>query len=87
MSAHPHDRAGTEPRNARSPLVLRLVMAVVAAVLFGLGAVALLVTAAEAAEGDRGPLLAAGFITALVALTAIADAAVVRRRLRRGDHG
>lgn len=85
-NSHPHDRPGTEPLTARSPLRLRLVMAVVAAVLFGLGALALFTDAATTSD-DRAARVAGGAIAALVAVIAVIDAVVVSRRLRRHDTG
>ncbi|GAA3506165.1 hypothetical protein GCM10019016_132800 [Streptomyces prasinosporus] len=79
-------RSGTEPRNARSPLALRLLLSgvflpvfFVAAVLFGLWA-------AGSGPGDspgRGVLLALAAVCGVLALVAAVDVLVVIRRLRR----
>ncbi len=63
---------------ARSPLTLRLVLAVFGLIVCGLGAAAFLVLAAE-------PVIAG--ILAFFAAVAIADIVVVTRRKLRGEPG
>ncbi|WP_432494219.1 DUF6343 family protein [Kineococcus gypseus] len=74
----PRGRTGTEPRTARSPLVLRLVLA-----LFGLVVCAVLgalwLSASPPPGGTRGP----GFVLLALAALAVVDVAVVTARLRR----
>ena len=77
---HPHDRSGTEPLTARSPLRLRLVMSIVAA------AVAVVVGISLLAAGTTGPVLG-GVLCLVVAAVAVVDAIVVARRLHHGDTG
>ncbi|MGW2787962.1 DUF6343 family protein [Streptomyces populi] len=79
-------RAGTEPRSARSPLRLRLLLSgiflpvfLVAAVLFG-------VWAGAARPGDmpgRGGLVGVAVVCTVLALTAAIDVVVVSQRQRR----
>ncbi|WP_369052940.1 DUF6343 family protein [Kineococcus terrestris] len=72
----PRGRTGTEARTARSPLRLRLVLAV-----FGLVVCALLAAfwlSGAGPGGARGP----GFVLALLAVVAVVDIVVVSRRLR-----
>ena len=85
MSEHPHDRAGTEPINARSPLRLRLILATVATVVTLVAAALLALAGAD--DSDPGGLLVAAGFCLVVAVVSAVDAAQVARRLRRGDHG
>ncbi|WP_320774579.1 DUF6343 family protein [Streptomyces sp. CRN 30] len=78
------DRAGTEPRTARSPLRLRRVLAAVFLPLFALGAAGFAVGAARWTPGDRPDrdvLIALAAACAALAVIAAADLAVVHRRL------
>ena len=78
----PRGRTGDEPRTARSPLTLRLVLAVFGLVVCGvLGT--LWLTAAEPPGGARGP----GVVLVLLAALALADLVVVSLRLRRRRRG
>jgi len=82
---HPRDRAGTEPRNARSPLRLRLVLAVGASIVTLVAAVVLAV--ASRGESDPTGLRVAAGICVLVAVVSVVDALQVSRRIGRGDRG
>ncbi|NAZ87447.1 hypothetical protein GTR00_15290 [Kineococcus sp. T90] len=78
----PRGRTGDEPRTARSPLTLRLLLALFGLVVCGvLGA--LWLTAARPPGGTRGP----GLVLVLLAVVALADVAVVAARLRRRRRG
>lgn len=88
--AAPHTRdprrSGTEPRTARSPLRLRLILVGVFLPLFTAATVLFALWAADSGAGDspgRGALTALAVACALLALTAAADLVVVTRRLRR----
>ncbi|GAB7192949.1 hypothetical protein NUM3379_36580 [Kineococcus sp. NUM-3379] len=78
----PPGRTGTEPRTARSPLQLRLVLAVFGVLFCGAFAVVALTSA------DRpGWLTALGVVTALLAVAGVVDAVVVTGRIRRSHAG
>jgi hypothetical protein len=72
----PRGRTGTEPATARSPLRLRLVLAVVGAVLCAAFAVGAL-TAPDRPDW----LLGTGVVAAVLAVVGLVDALVVSRRL------
>ncbi|GGR07893.1 DUF6343 family protein [Streptomyces pilosus] len=79
-------RTGTEPVTARSPLRLRLLLAGVFLPLLLAGCVLFGVRATDAGPDDspgRGPLIFLSAVCAFLALTALLDLVVVRRRLRR----
>lgn len=79
-------RTGTEPITARSPLRLRLLLAGVSLLVLLAGCVLFGVWAADAGPGDspgRGPLIFIAAVCGFLALTALVDLVVVRRRLRR----
>jgi hypothetical protein len=82
-----HRRTGTEPVTAFSDLRLRLLLSVIFAPLFVVGAVLLGVWWLNAETGggltSRGAIGAAALVCAAVAVFAVADLAVVLRRLRR----
>lgn len=69
-------RSGDEPVHARSPLQLRLVLAVFGVVWSVAGVIVFVLADA--------PILAAGF--AVVAVIAVVDSAVVVRHIREGPH-
>ena len=81
-SGHPRDRAGTEPVTARSPLRMRLRLAVMG-FLFCLAGAALLILLEPGYPGA----LALAAVLVVAALAAVVDIAVIRRRLRRHDRG
>ncbi|WP_432547200.1 DUF6343 family protein [Kineococcus sp. SYSU DK004] len=72
----PRGRTGTEARTARSPLRLRLVLAVFGLVVCGLLSAFWLTGAGPG--GARGP----GIVLAVLAVVAVVDIVVVSRRLR-----
>ena len=81
------NRPGTEPRTARSPLRLRLVVAAGALLLGVVGLALALPGALDNSSDLQGRFAVASVILAIVAVTALVDLAVVVRRLRRGDKG
>ena len=81
---HPHDRPGTEARNARSPLRLRLVLACFGLAFFGAAAIAFGVAASR--SESTAPFVGCA-VCVIVAVTAALDAIVIERRIRRGDTG
>ncbi|MFF6995282.1 DUF6343 family protein [Streptomyces sp. NPDC008313] len=85
-------RAGTEPRDARSPLRLRMLLSGTFLPLFAAAAVVLAVWAARSGPGDTpgsGPLTVLAAVCAVLALVAAVDPMVVSRRVRheRTRHG
>ncbi|NIZ91873.1 DUF6343 family protein [Kineococcus rubinsiae] len=76
--AQPRGRTGTEPRTARSPLRLRLLLAA-----FGLVVCTVLAVLWFTADPPPGGARAPGWVLAVLALAALADLVVVGRRLRR----
>ncbi|WP_432484690.1 DUF6343 family protein [Kineococcus esterisolvens] len=75
----PRGRTGDEPRTARSPLTLRLLLAAFGAVVCGVFAV-LWLTADEPPGGSKGP----GIVLLGLAVVAVVDLVVITLRLRRG---
>ncbi|WP_265292339.1 DUF6343 family protein [Streptomyces sp. SHP 1-2] len=83
---HRSPRTGTEPVTAQSPLRLRLLLSAVFLPVFLAGAVFFGVWAADTGPGGspgRGPLIALAAVCAALVVIAVADVAVVTRRLRR----
>ena len=78
----PRGRTGTEPRTARSPLGLRLVLALFGLVLCGAFAVLALT-----APDRPGWLTGLGVVLALLAVLGAVDAVVVGRRLTASRRG
>ncbi|GAA0317224.1 DUF6343 family protein [Kineococcus aurantiacus] len=74
----PRGRTGDEARTARSPLRLRLVLA-----LFGLVVCTVLAVAWFAVDEPPGDSRAPGWVLAVLAALAAVDLVVVSRRLRR----
>ena len=77
-AGQPRGRTGTEPRTARSPLRLRLLLA-----LFGFVVCTVLAVLWFTADPPPGNSRAPGWVLAVLALLALLDVAVVGRRLRR----
>jgi hypothetical protein len=76
--------SSNEPATARSALDARLVLSVVAVPIFGAGAVLFFVAATRPGGSRTGELVAAA-LSALTAMVALVDLAVlVRRRSRAG---
>jgi uncharacterized membrane protein YbhN (UPF0104 family) len=82
----PEQPSGTEPRTARSPLRGRVVLSVLALVLFTVAAV-LFAAAAAQPGGSRTAELTATAVCLVTAIIAAADLVVLRRRLRSGRSG
>lgn len=83
-------RAGTEPRNARSPLRLRFLLSAVFLPFLVAATVLFAVWAAHSGAGDspgRSPLVVLAAVCAALALTAAVDLGVVSRRLRKERSG
>ncbi len=78
-AGQPRGRTGDEPRTARSPLTLRLLLAAFGALVCAVFAV-LWLTADEPPGGSKGP----GIVLLGLAVVAVVDLVVVARRLRRG---
>ncbi|MEU0781225.1 DUF6343 family protein [Streptomyces sp. NPDC006173] len=79
-------RTGTEPRTARSPLRLRLLLSGIFLPLFVAAAVLFGVWAGTSGPGDnpgRGALVVLAAVCAALALLAAVDLLVVTRRRRR----
>lgn len=74
------DRSGSEPTSARSPLKLRLVLAVFGAIVLCLGA-----GRAFTREDPEGGVLLLGAVAALFALVAVVDVVLVLTALNRLD--
>lgn len=75
-------RSGTEPTTARSAYGLRRVLAVVALLGCGVGAIVFALVATRASGTGLGAVVVAGLLF-IVALTALADLIVLHRG--RGD--
>jgi len=76
--AQPRGRTGTEARTARSPLGLRVTLA-----LFGLVVCTVLAVLWFTADSPPGGTRAPGWVLAVLALLALVDLGVLTRRLRR----
>ncbi|RJK98079.1 DUF6343 family protein [Vallicoccus soli] len=74
----PRGRTGTEPATARSPLRLRLALALLGALFAGAVAVGALT-----AEDRPGWLLGLGVVLGVLAVVGLVDALVVSRRIAR----
>ena len=77
-AGQPRGRTGTEPRTARSPLRLRLVLAA-----FGLVVCAVLAALWLRADPPPGGSSAPGWVLLALAVLALLDLVVVTARLRR----
>jgi uncharacterized protein DUF6343 len=82
MTGHA-DRAGTEPMTARSPLRMRLGLALFGVVVCAVAATWFAAEASGRAGTARTVLTALSVVAALAAAVAVADLAVRVRRLRR----
>jgi len=81
------DRAGLEPRNARSPLQLRWYLSLLAAVGFGVAAVVLFLAGRGGDSDAADAQLVMAAVSLAVTFIALADLVVVGRRRHRGDRG